>query len=44
LSDTLYPKLTDEELAIAGENLGLYLELAWEIMEEEKDRTTSDES
>jgi hypothetical protein len=30
----LYPKLTEDELRIASENLDAYLELAWEIFEE----------
>ena len=30
----LYPNLTDEELALARENLDGYLEIAWEIFED----------
>jgi hypothetical protein len=30
----LYPTLSDEELAIAKENLIRYLEIAWGIMED----------
>lgn len=29
-----YPNLTDDELRLAAENLDLYLEIAWEVMEE----------
>lgn len=31
----LYPGLSDEERKIAAENLDRYLELAWEIWEEQ---------
>jgi len=43
-----FPKLTDEELKIALDNLDAYLELAWEIFEEilakERDELTGAES
>jgi hypothetical protein len=35
----LYPGFTDEERQIAMENLDRYLELAWEVWEENQSRT-----
>ena len=40
----LFPALTDAELNAARENLDLYLELAWEILEENCGLSTVDET
>lgn len=37
----LFPNIPDEEFARAKENLDQYLLLAWEIMEEQKEREAS---